>query len=90
MGMTFCPQARRFSAAILTDCKGKQRSMRAKRPLRRVRNTYGNTAQFPPNGLSTAPAAAALRIMRYCLIKVTYYSLFASSVSSWSHTALKL
>ena len=30
--------------------------------------SYGNTAQFPPNGLSTAPAAAALRIMRYCLI----------------------
>jgi hypothetical protein len=29
---------------------------------------YGNTAQFPPCGLSTAPAAAALRIMRYCLI----------------------
>ena len=28
----------------------------------------GNTAQFPPCGLSTAPAAAALRIMRYCLI----------------------
>ena len=27
----------------------------------------GNTAQFPPNGSSTAPAAAALRIMRYCL-----------------------
>ena len=26
----------------------------------------GNTAQFPPDGLSTAPAAAALRIMRYC------------------------
>ena len=26
----------------------------------------GNTAQFPPCGLSTAPAAAALRIMRYC------------------------
>ena len=22
MGVTFCPQARRFSAAILTDCKG--------------------------------------------------------------------
>ena len=29
---------------------------------------YGNTAQFPPCGLSTAPAAAALRIVRYCLI----------------------
>ena len=29
----------------------------------------GNTAQFPPCGLSTAPAAAALRIMRYCLKK---------------------
>ena len=27
---------------------------------------YGNTAQFPPCGLSTAPTAAALRIMRYC------------------------
>ena len=27
----------------------------------------GNTAQFPPDGLSTAPAAVALRIMRYCL-----------------------
>ena len=27
---------------------------------------HGNTAQFPPDGLSTAPAAAALRIMRYC------------------------
>ena len=29
---------------------------------------YGNTAQFPPSGLSTASAAAALRIMRYCPI----------------------
>ena len=29
---------------------------------------YGNTARFPPDGLSTAPAAAALRIVRYCLI----------------------
>ena len=28
--------------------------------------SFGNTAQFPPCGLSTAPAAAALRIMRYC------------------------
>ena len=27
---------------------------------------YGNTAQFPPCGLSTA--VSALRIMRYCLI----------------------
>ena len=27
----------------------------------------GNTAQFPPDGLSTAPAAAALRIVRCCL-----------------------
>ena len=37
----------------------------------------GNTAQFPPDGLSTAPAAAALRIMRYCLyfIKVKQRSL---------------
>ena len=26
----------------------------------------GNTAQFPPDGLSTVPAAAALRIMRHC------------------------
>ena len=34
MGITFCPQERRFSAAILTDCKGKQRSMRTKRPRR--------------------------------------------------------
>ena len=33
MGITFCPQERRFSAAILTDYKGKQRSMRAKRHL---------------------------------------------------------
>ena len=24
-------------------------------------DAYGNTAQFPPNGLSTAPAAAAPR-----------------------------
>ena len=37
----------------------------------------GNTAQFPPDGLSTAPAAVALRIMRYCLyfIKVKQRSL---------------
>ena len=27
----------------------------------------GNTAQFPPDGLSTVPAAAALRIMRIAL-----------------------
>jgi hypothetical protein len=26
----------------------------------------GNTVQFPPDGLSTVPAAAALRIMRDC------------------------
>ena len=31
-----------------------------------VTGIYGNTAQFPPYGSSTAPAAAALRIMRYC------------------------
>ena len=30
-----CLQARRFSAAILTDCKGKQRWMQANRPVRR-------------------------------------------------------
>ena len=42
----------------------------------------GNTAQFPPDGLSTAPAAAALRIMRYCLrtnrkvwITMTYHDI---------------
>jgi len=29
-------------------------------------DSLGNTAQFPPYGLSTAPAAAAFRIMRYC------------------------
>ena len=29
-------------------------------------NNEGSTAQFPPYGSSTAPAAAALRIMRYC------------------------
>ena len=34
-GGIFCPQTRRFFAAILTDCKGKQRRMRAKRPFRR-------------------------------------------------------
>ena len=27
---------------------------------------YGNTAQFPPDGLSTTAAAAALRIMWHC------------------------
>ena len=27
----------------------------------------GNTAQFPPDSLSTVPAAAALRIMRIAL-----------------------
>ena len=26
----------------------------------------GNTVQFPPDGLSTVPAAAALRMMRDC------------------------
>ena len=42
----------------------------------------GNTAQFPPDGLSTAPAAAALRIVRYCLrtnrkvwITMTYHDI---------------
>ena len=34
-GGIFCPQTRRFSAAILTDCKGKQRSMQTKMPARR-------------------------------------------------------
>ena len=32
-GGIFCPQTRRFFAAILTDCKGKQRSMRAKKTV---------------------------------------------------------
>ena len=35
MDENFCWQTRRFSAAILTDCKGKQQSMRAKMPFRR-------------------------------------------------------
>ncbi|MFQ7589893.1 MAG: hypothetical protein ACLRLR_01315 [Faecalibacterium prausnitzii] len=34
MSEDFCRQTRRFSAAILTDCKEKQRGMLAKRPLR--------------------------------------------------------
>ena len=41
----------------------------------------GNTAQFPPDGLSTAPAAAALRIMRYCLkafFFVFWFPIFAA------------
>jgi hypothetical protein len=38
---------------------------------------YGNTAQFPPCGLSTAPAAAALRIMRYCFSAVPGFPLAA-------------
>ena len=47
-GEDFCPQTRRFSAAILTDCKGKQRGMRAKRPLRAVCNAYENGFLFFP------------------------------------------
>ncbi|MGK5438065.1 hypothetical protein ACSNNR_05725 [Faecalibacterium prausnitzii] len=35
MNEDFCLQARRFFAAILTDRKRKQRSLRAKRPFRR-------------------------------------------------------
>ncbi len=35
IGEDFCQQIRRFSVAILTDCKGKQRCMVAKRPFRR-------------------------------------------------------
>ena len=38
--------------------------------------SLGNTAQFPPCGLSTAPAAAALRIMRYCLYKTFHGTSF--------------
>ncbi len=34
MGEDFSSQTRRFSAAILTDCKGKRRSMAGKRPFR--------------------------------------------------------
>ena len=32
-GEIFCPQTRRFFAAILTDRKGKQRRMRAKKAV---------------------------------------------------------
>ena len=45
-------------------------------------NPLGNTAQFPPDGLSTAPAAAALRIMRYCPI------LFKLSASFFEGTTM--
>ena len=38
----FSRQTRRFSAAILTDCKGKRRSMAGKR-LARQRSTVVNT-----------------------------------------------
>ena len=42
MDEDFSRQTRRFSAAILTDCKGKRRSMAGKRPSRR-RSTVVNT-----------------------------------------------
>ncbi|MDD6520715.1 MAG: hypothetical protein PUF35_01340 [Subdoligranulum sp.] len=42
------------------------------------RYTLGNTAQFPPNGLSTAPAAAAprspYRHLELCGIALTFYT----------------
>ena len=41
----FFRQTRRFSAAILTDCKGKRRSMAGKRPPRR-RSTVVNTGSY--------------------------------------------
>ena len=34
MSEDFSSQTRRFSAAILTDCKGNRRSMAGKRPFR--------------------------------------------------------
>ena len=47
-GEDFCPQTRRFSAAILTDCKGKQRSMRAKRPFGRCAMLMKTASYFFP------------------------------------------
>ncbi|MDE6936228.1 MAG: hypothetical protein K2P26_11515, partial [Oscillospiraceae bacterium] len=45
MDEDFSRQTRRFSAAILTDCKGKRRSMAGKR-LARQRSTVVNTGSY--------------------------------------------
>ena len=45
MGAAFCRQPRRFSAAILMDCKEEQRSMAAKRPFRRCAMIMKATSQ---------------------------------------------
>ncbi len=50
MGEDFSHQTRRFSAAILTDCKGNRRSMMGKRPVRR-RAAVVNTGSDIPAGL---------------------------------------
>ena len=50
MGEDFSHQTRRFSAAILTDCKGNRRSMMGKRPVRR-RAAVVNTGTDIPAGL---------------------------------------
>ena len=50
MGEDFSRQTRRFSAAILTDCKGNRRSMTGKRPARR-RAAVVNTGSDIPAGL---------------------------------------
>lgn len=52
----FCQQARRFSAAILMDCKEKQRRMRAKRPPRRYAMVMKATSKLGEwNGGTESP-----------------------------------
>ena len=52
----FCQQARRFSAAILMDCKEKQRRMRAKRPPRRYAMVMKATSKIGEwNGGTESP-----------------------------------
>ncbi|WP_304966010.1 hypothetical protein, partial [uncultured Oscillibacter sp.] len=48
MDEDFSRQTRRFSAAILTDCKGNRRGMAGKRPARR-RTAVVNTGSKPPD-----------------------------------------
>ena len=61
MNEDFCRQTRRFSAAILTDCKGKQRRVLAKRPFRRCAMIMKTASQSA--SVSTTSSAPSLTEM---------------------------
>ena len=62
-------------------------------PVPARKNTYGNTAQFPPYGLSTAPAAAARHLRcQNARLDIQYYLRFWLSIcrTSLAVSALRI